>query len=98
MTSVGVAPSEQRVLYAVLRQDLGAFINKVFTTVSPGDTYAHNWHIDAITYSLPQVHRGLSRRLIITATADAENDLHVCSIRGLGTWPRSEQTICLCVI
>lgn len=66
MTSVKIAPNEQRLFYAVLRQDLGAFINKVFCTVSPGDSYAHNWHIDAITYALTQVHHGRSRRLIIT--------------------------------
>jgi predicted phage terminase large subunit-like protein len=66
MTSLGIALSEQRVLRAVLRQDLGAFIAKVFCTVSPGDSYVHNWHVDAITYALTQVHRGQNRRLIVT--------------------------------
>jgi len=59
-------PSDLEILRAALRQDLGAFIVKVFQTVSPGDRYRHNWHIDAIIHQLLQVHRGDNRRLIIT--------------------------------
>ena len=58
--------NDQRVLGAILRQDLGAFIAKVFQTVSPGDPYLHNWHIDAVIHALMQVHAGANRRLIIT--------------------------------
>jgi predicted phage terminase large subunit-like protein len=47
-------------------QDLGTFIVKAFLTVSPGDAYLHNWHIDAVVYQLMQVHAGENRRLIIT--------------------------------
>lgn len=54
------------VLDYVLKDDLSAFVEKVFQTVSPGDRYRHNWHIDAITYELTKVYRGKSRRLIIT--------------------------------
>lgn len=56
----------QALLRAALRQDLGTFIAKVFQTVSPGDRYLHNWHIDAIVHELMQVHRGKNRRLIVT--------------------------------
>ncbi len=52
-------------LQAALRQDLGAFIAKAFQTVSPGDRYLHNWHIDAIAYQLMEVHHRRNRRLII---------------------------------
>lgn len=33
---------------AVLRSDLSSFIQMSFGTVSPGNPYMHNWHIDAI--------------------------------------------------
>ena len=58
--------SDQAILNAILRQDLGAFIAKVFQTVRPGDEYLHNWHIDAIVYCLMQAYQGSERRLIIT--------------------------------
>jgi hypothetical protein len=40
-----------RVLPA-LRTDLRFFFRKVFATVYPGETYSHNWHIEAIAYQL----------------------------------------------
>ena len=55
-----------REVAAGLRKDLGAFILKVFLTVSPGDEYLHNWHIDAIVHELMQIVDGENRRLIIT--------------------------------
>jgi len=58
--------SHRQVLDAALRQDLGTFVAKVFSTVSPGDQYLHNWHIDAIVHALLQIHRGKNRRLIIS--------------------------------
>ncbi|NIJ43500.1 putative phage terminase large subunit-like protein [Parvibaculum indicum] len=57
---------ERQLLNAVLREDLGAFVHKVFQTVSSGDTYLPNWHIDAIVYRLTQVRDGEIRRLVIT--------------------------------
>jgi predicted phage terminase large subunit-like protein len=57
---------EQAILAAALRQDFGTFIAKVFSTVSPGDVYLHNWHIDAVAYELMRIHQGENRRLIIT--------------------------------
>jgi hypothetical protein len=56
----------QVLLNAALRQDLGTFTAKVFQTVSPGDEYRHNWHIDAVVYQLMQIHAGYECRLIIT--------------------------------
>ena len=49
-----------------MRQDLGTFTAKVFSTVSPGDNYLHNWHIDAVSHALMQIHHGKNRRLIVT--------------------------------
>jgi predicted phage terminase large subunit-like protein len=54
-----------RVLRAILRTDLPFFTRKVFATVSPGDTYIHNWHVDAIAHHLMRVHSGECRRLLI---------------------------------
>src|SRR4030088_1590018 len=55
-----------RVLRALLRTELRFFIQKVFTTVSPGETYLHNWHVEAITYQLMRVRSGENRRPLIS--------------------------------
>ncbi len=57
--------SEARVLEALLRVDFRAFVHKVFTTLTPGQTYDHTWHIDAINWQLERVRRREARRLII---------------------------------
>ncbi len=49
-----------------MRTDLRFFIQKVFATVSPGETYLHNWHVDAIVHQLSRVQAGESRRLLIS--------------------------------
>ena len=54
-----------RVLRAILRTELRFFIRKVFATISPGETYLHNWHVDAIAHQLMRVHSGEGRRLLI---------------------------------
>ncbi len=54
-----------RTLQAVLRTELPFFIRKVFATVSPGEVYLHNWHVDAIVRQLIQVHQGQTPRLLI---------------------------------
>lgn len=58
--------SDRRLLTAILRTDLSSFIQRVFRTVSPGDTYKHNWHVDAIAYQIRRCLDGDVRRLIIT--------------------------------
>lgn len=57
---------EQSFIDALLRNDLASFIQRSFQTISPGDRYLPNWHIQAIAYHLERVHRGEIRRLIIT--------------------------------
>jgi hypothetical protein len=54
-----------RTFHAVLRTDFRAFINKVFNSLSPGQTYIPTWHVEAIAYQLERVRRGEIRRLII---------------------------------
>src|SRR5258707_9236514 len=54
-----------RVLRAILPTELPFFIRKVFATISPGETYLHNWHVDAIAHQLMRVHSGEGRRLLI---------------------------------
>jgi predicted phage terminase large subunit-like protein len=66
MSGLVVGLSDRDILAAALRQDLGTFIAKVFATVSPGDNYLHNWHIDAAVDALMQIHHGKNRRLIVT--------------------------------
>ena len=51
---------------ALLREDLTAFVQQVFATVSPGDTYSHNWHVEAIAYELVRCRNGGNTRLLIT--------------------------------
>ena len=55
-----------RLLQAILREDLASFVRKVFATVSPGTRYFHNWHVDAIVHQLMRVDAGQSRRLLIS--------------------------------
>jgi predicted phage terminase large subunit-like protein len=56
----------QAVLDAVLRSDFTSFIQKAFATVSPGDAFAGNWHIEAMAYELNKLMRNETRHLIIT--------------------------------
>ena len=49
----------------LLRQRFGAFAEKVFHTLSPGEVFRPNWHIDLICDRLEQVRRGETQRLII---------------------------------
>ena len=58
--------SDRRLFTAILRTDLSSFIQYGFRTVSPGDIYKHNWHVDALAYALQQCLDGGVRRLIIT--------------------------------
>jgi predicted phage terminase large subunit-like protein len=56
---------ETRLFQALLRSDFRAFLEKVFTTLTPGQRYVNSWHIDAIAWHLDRVRRGVVRRLII---------------------------------
>ena len=57
--------TDERMLQAVLRSNFTAFVQKSFSTLSPGQEFIPNWHIDAIAYQLERVRRGEVRRLII---------------------------------
>lgn len=55
-----------QIFRALMRKDLSSFIQRAFTTVAPGASYQHNWHIDAIAHHLELVALGRIKRLIIT--------------------------------
>ncbi len=57
---------QQKEVHAMLRNDLLAFIEKAFGTVSPSVEYLPNWHINAIAYALEQCINGDCSRLLIT--------------------------------
>lgn len=60
------AVSDRQLVNAALRQDLVAFIFRVFQTLNPGTEYRHSWHIDAIAHQLTRCAGGEDRRLLIT--------------------------------
>ena len=57
--------TEQELLRVFLRQDLCAFVQKVFETVNPGVTFSQNWSTEAVTHALQKVVNGSTTRLII---------------------------------
>jgi predicted phage terminase large subunit-like protein len=62
-----LSPAGQRALHdELLRRSLGVFTARAFETVSPGDDFARNWHLDAMLHALTRVGDGECRRLIIT--------------------------------
>lgn len=56
---------KERLIKAILRQDLSSYIKKVFKTVSPNTAYMHNWHIDLIAEYLQACQNREIKRLII---------------------------------
>jgi predicted phage terminase large subunit-like protein len=58
--------TDPQVVAAILRSDLYSFIQAIFPTVSPGDAFLPNWHIEAMAYELTRVLQGETKRLIIT--------------------------------
>ena len=58
--------ARRRYLDTRLGQDFGAFLRKVFETVSPGYEFLPNWHVDAMTYAAELVIAGKINRLIST--------------------------------
>lgn len=55
----------QELLPALTRQRFDFFIRQAFATVSSGDRYLDNWHIDAIVHQLMRVRSGEIHRLLI---------------------------------
>jgi predicted phage terminase large subunit-like protein len=50
----------------MLATNLSSFLMKVFETVSPGDEFRPNWHIDAMTYAAERVIDRKIKRLVTT--------------------------------
>jgi hypothetical protein len=57
---------DQRIIDTILRTQFAAFIEKAFATVSPGQLFRPNWHIETIAWHLEQVAKGSIKRLIIS--------------------------------
>jgi hypothetical protein len=55
----------QEMLRVYLRNDLYAFVQKVFETINPGVTFSRNWSTEAVTHALQKVVSGKTTRLII---------------------------------
>jgi len=64
--AISADPSPDVVLQALLADDLMAFMEFAFGVVRPEILFKPNWHLEAVTYKLTQVAKGLVRRLIIT--------------------------------
>jgi len=58
--------ARRRYLDTIFAQDFSAFARKVFETVSPGDAFLQNWHLDAMTFAAKGVVDGKIKRLITT--------------------------------
>jgi hypothetical protein len=87
----------RRYLDTMLAQDFSTFVRKVFETVSPGDVFLPNWHIDAMTNAAELVMGGKINRLIVTVPAR-----HLKSIIFSVAWPayllgRDPTTRIICV-
>ena len=50
---------------ALLKNDLGMFIERSFLHLNPQAEYLHNWHLDLMVHYLERVRRGECKRLII---------------------------------
>jgi predicted phage terminase large subunit-like protein len=56
---------EARLLEALIRNNLMAFVQKVFATLCPGQTFIPAWHMEAIAWQLMRILNGEVKRLII---------------------------------
>lgn len=56
---------EPQLLYALWREDFGAFFEKVFTHTHNGRTIDPGWHIDAMVYAAEQLLAGKQPRLCV---------------------------------
>lgn len=54
-----------RLLRALLREDLYAFLERSFLELEPGTAFSPNWHYQHLCHKLMQVSRGEVKRLII---------------------------------
>ena len=82
--AISADPSRDVVLQALLTDDLMGFTEFAFGVVRPGIQFKPNWHIEAVTYKLSQVAKGLVRRLIITLPPRTLKSL--CASVALPAW------------
>jgi hypothetical protein len=61
-----LSQSPASLIAAILGTDLYSFTRASFPTVSGGENFLPNWHVEAMCYRLSEVLRGTTRRLIIT--------------------------------
>jgi len=54
-----------KILDAVLRSRFPSFLRRVFSTLSPGQSFEGGWPIDAMAYQIDRVLSGEERRLIV---------------------------------
>ena len=74
----------ERVMGDALRTDFGAFVEKTFQTVCPGQTFWPNWHLRAICYALERVAGGETKRLIILVPPRSLKS--ICASVALPAW------------
>lgn len=76
--------SERTLLRIILRNDFKSFIHRCFQTVSPGDHFLPNWHINAMAWHLAECLRGNIKRLIITLSP--RNLKSICALVAFPAW------------
>jgi hypothetical protein len=59
-------PTGRAAMNMALRGNLGFFVETVFATLNPSETFRPNWHIQAMCHGLNEVRRGRDKRLVIT--------------------------------
>ena len=88
--------ANMRIVQALLRHDLRAFVHKVFVALTLGQTYVRNWHIDAIIYQLERIRRGESPAYHQYATAQLKIDHGIGRLSRLLAGSRSNKAHHLC--
>ena len=83
---------QQKLLDAVLRHDFPSFIHKTFLTVSRGDDYLENWHIDCLAWHLEQCRTGDIKRLIVTVPP--RNLKSICTSVAFVAWLLGKDPTC----
>lgn len=88
---------DKREYHALLRNDLGIFIERSFVHLSPGTEYLHNWHIDLIAQKLTACAEGKIKRLIINMPP--RNLKSICASVAFPAWilGKKPTTQVLCV-
>jgi predicted phage terminase large subunit-like protein len=75
---------DRELLNAVLRQDLYAFVQRVFREIQGGETFEESWAVEAICYALQEVAFGRRRRQIIAVPPRSLKS--ICASIALPAW------------